>query len=374
MLFRQLFDPETSSYSYLLADEQTREAVLIDSVREQVERDVELIAELELRLVAALETHVHADHVTGAGLLRDRLGCRIVVGARTGVLTADRRVAEGDVVRFGRHGLEVRETPGHTEGCVTYVCGEEGMAFTGDALLIRGCGRTDFQQGNAAALYRSVRDKILALPDATRLYPAHDYKGRTVTTVAEERRFNSRLGDARELDEFVALMRSLNLPYPRRIDEALPANMASGVTVPEPVLPSGEPANGWAPVARTASDVPVVTAEWLGSHRAGVRVVDVREPPEFCGVLGHIEGAELVPLAALEAAAAGWDRDAAIVTVCAYGTRSGKAALLLREAGFERVASLHGGMVRWTELGLPAHEVRGGRDVQEAGAFLGLDI
>jgi len=374
MLFRQLFDPETSSYSYLLADEQTREAVLVDSVREQVERDVELIAELELRLQAALETHVHADHVTGAGLLRDRLGCRIVVGARSGVLTADQRVVDGDVVRFGRHGLEARETPGHTEGCITYVCAEEGVAFTGDALLIRGCGRTDFQQGDAETLYRSVREKILGLPPETRLYPAHDYKGRTVTTVAEERRFNPRLGDARALDEFVALMRSLNLPYPRRIDEALPANMASGVTEPEPVEPAADGADRWAPVARTASGVPVVSAEWLGGHHAGVRIVDVREPPEFCGVLGHIEGAELVPLAALEDSARGWDRDAAIVTVCAYGTRSGKAALLLHAAGFERVASLHGGMVRWAELGLPAREVRGGRDFQDAGAFLGLDI
>jgi sulfur dioxygenase len=374
MLFRQLFDPETSSYSYLLADEQTREAVLIDSVREQVERDVELIAELELRLQAALETHVHADHVTGAGLLRDRLGCRIVVGARTGVLTADERVAEGDLIRFGRHCLEVRETPGHTEGCITYVCTEEGLAFTGDALLIRGCGRTDFQQGDAEALYRSVREKILSLPAETRLYPAHDYKGRMVTTVAEERRFNPRLGDARAPDEFVVLMRSLHLPYPRRIDEALPANMASGVTEPELLRPSAEPADHWAPLARTSSGVPVVTAEWLGAHHAGVRVVDVREPPEFCGALGHIEGAELVPLATLEASARGWDRDAAIVTVCAYGTRSGKAALLLGDAGFERVASLHGGMVRWAELGLPARDVRGGRDFQEAGAFLGMDI
>jgi glyoxylase-like metal-dependent hydrolase (beta-lactamase superfamily II)/rhodanese-related sulfurtransferase len=374
MLFRQLFDPETSTYSYLLADEATREAVLIDSVREQVDRDAGLVAELGLRLVAALETHVHADHVTGAGLLRERLGCRIVVGARAGVLTADRRVAEGDAVAFGRHALEVRETPGHTNGCVTYVCHEEGVAFTGDALLIRGCGRTDFQQGDAATLYRSVREKILSLPDATRLYPAHDYRGRTVTTVAEERRWNPRLGDARSAEEFVALMRGLRLAYPQRMDEAVPANMASGVTEPEPlVAPPAEPA-GWAPVAWTASGVPVVTPDWLAAHRADVRIVDVREPPEFCGVLGHIEGAELVPLASLDAAARDWDRAAPLVAVCAYGTRSGRAALLLREQGFLRVASLHGGMLEWGERDLPAVDVRGGGDSQEAGAFLGMDI
>jgi len=374
MLFRQLFDPETSTYSYLLADEAGREAVLIDSVREQVDRDAELVAELGLRLVAALETHVHADHVTGAGLLRERLGCRIVVGARTGVLTADRRVSEGDTVAFGRHALEVRETPGHTDGCVTYVCHEEGMAFTGDALLIRGCGRTDFQQGNADRLYRSVRERILCLPAATKLYPAHDYRGRTVTTVAEERRFNPRLGDARSREEFVALMGGLRLAYPRRIDEAVPANMASGVTEPEPLVASPEPADRWASLGRTSSGVPVVSPEWLAAHRDGLRIVDVREHLEFCGALGHLDGAELVPLATLEASAREWDRAAPIVTVCAYGTRSGTAALLLRDAGFERVASLYGGMVRWAELGLPAVEVRGGGDSQEAGAFLGMGI
>ncbi len=374
MLFRQLFDLETSSYSYLLADETTREAVLIDSVREQIDRDSELIAQLGLRLLAALETHVHADHVTGSGLLRDRLGCLVVLGARTGVLTADRRVVEGDRVHFGGQVLEARETPGHTDGCVTYVCHEEGMAFTGDALLIRGCGRTDFQQGDAGTLYRSVREKILSLPAETRLFPAHDYRGRMLTTVAEERRFNPRLGDAHSRDEFVAMMRGLRLPYPRRMDEALPANMASGVTKPEPFAASREEAARWAPVARTPSGVPVVTAEWLAAHRAEVRLVDVREHLEFCGALGHIEGAELVPLATLEASARGWDRGPSVVTVCAYGTRSDKAALLLRDQGFERAASLHGGMVHWAELGLPAIEVRGGGDSQEAGAFLGLDI
>lgn len=239
MLFRQLFDLETSTYSYLLADERTREAVLIDSVREQLERDTTLIAELELRLLYTLETHVHADHVTASGLLREKLGSKVAVGAQSGVENADLRLADGEVLRFGSHRLEVRATPGHTDGCVSYVCAEAGMAFTGDALLVRGCGRTDFQQGDARRLFRSVRERILTLPDATLLYPAHDYRGRTVTTVAEEKRHNPRLGLARSEAEFAEIMRGLQLAYPKRMDEAVPANLRSGIAAPAPPATRG---------------------------------------------------------------------------------------------------------------------------------------
>jgi len=229
MLFRQLFDPETCSYSYLLADERSREGVLIDGVREQCERDVALLRELEVRLLYTLETHVHADHVTASGLLREKLGSRVVVGAETGVENADAQLADGTGIRFGSHWLEARHTPGHTSGCVTYVCSDAGLAFTGDALLIRGCGRTDFQQGDPRRLFRSVRERILSLPDDTRLFPAHDYRGFTVTTVGEEKRHNARLGLARSEEEFVAIMGSLRLAHPKRMDEAVPANLRSGL-------------------------------------------------------------------------------------------------------------------------------------------------
>ena len=205
LLFRQLLDPETSTWSYLLADRETREAVLIDGVLEQQERDLALLREL---------------------------GARIGVSAPAGVANADVPLGDGDLVRFGRHALEVRLTPGHTNGCASFVCHEAGIAFTGDALLIRGCGRTDFQQGDAHALFRSVRERIFSLPDATFLYPAHDYKGRTVTTVAEEKRWNPRLGLARSEAEFAALMAGLKLAYPKRIDVAVPANLESGLTIP----------------------------------------------------------------------------------------------------------------------------------------------
>jgi len=374
MLFRQLWDPDSFTYTYLLADEDDGQALLIDPVREQVPRDVQLLRELGLRLVYALETHVHADHVTGGGELRKLLGCQLVVGARSGVRTADIRVGDGDSIRFGRHVIEARETPGHTNGCVTYVSHEAGMAFTGDALLIRGCGRTDFQQGDARVLYESVRKKILSLPGATRLYPGHDYRGLTVTTVAEERRFNFRLGDAKTIDEFVGVMNNLRLAYPQRMDEAVPANLASGVTEPEPVGPVTTEAGAWAPVQRTASGVAVVPTTWVAEHLGEVRLVDVREHFEFRGPHGHIAGADLVPLADLEERARTWQRSAPLVTVCTYGTRSGKAAQLLEQRGFSRVASLHGGMMRWLEEGRPAVDVMRDRAPQDAATWLGMDI
>jgi glyoxylase-like metal-dependent hydrolase (beta-lactamase superfamily II)/rhodanese-related sulfurtransferase len=374
MLFRQLLDPETSTWTYLLADADSREAVLIDPVREQLARDLELLEQLELRLLYSLETHVHADHVTGGGGLRERLGCRIGLGSAAGVVTADLQLGDGERVRFGRHALEVLATPGHTRGCVTYLCREEGMAFTGDALLIRGCGRTDFQQGDARALYRSVRERIFALPDATRLYPGHDYRGRTVTTVGEEKRFNPRLGGSRGLAEFVALMEGLKLAYPKRIDEAVPANLCAGVTDPEPAEPSPRAEDAWAPLLRTRSGVPALGSDWVAAHARELRLVDVREAAEFRGSLGHLAGAELVPLAGLEGAARGWDRAAPILTVCTYGTRSGKAAQLLAGLGFSRVASLHGGLVRWTREGRPVVERRDEVGSQAADAWLGIDI
>jgi glyoxylase-like metal-dependent hydrolase (beta-lactamase superfamily II) len=234
LIFRQLFDPETSSYSYLLADEVTREAALIDGVREQLERDATLIRELELELRYTLETHVHADHVTSSGRFREALGSRVVVGAAAGVANADLELADGAALELGSLRIEARHTPGHTGGCVSWVCEAEGLAFTGDTLLIRGCGRTDFQSGDAHALFRSVRERIFSLPDATRVYPGHDYRGRTVSSVAEEKRFNPRLGLERSEQEFAAIMDRLDLAYPRHMDEAVPANLMSGLGAPAP--------------------------------------------------------------------------------------------------------------------------------------------
>jgi glyoxylase-like metal-dependent hydrolase (beta-lactamase superfamily II) len=231
VIFRQLIDPETSTHTYLLADRTSREAVLIDTVHEQFDRDRTLLRELELTLRYTLETHLHADHVTASGRFRKELGSKVVVGAACGVANADVALREGDRIRFGVYVLVAWPTPGHTCGCITYVCREEGMAFTGDALLIRGCGRTDFQEGNAATLFESVRKKIFSLPDETLLYPGHDYRGRTVTTVGEEKRFNPRLGLGNSKADFVSLMNQLDLEYPKKIDIAVPANLESGLAV-----------------------------------------------------------------------------------------------------------------------------------------------
>jgi glyoxylase-like metal-dependent hydrolase (beta-lactamase superfamily II)/rhodanese-related sulfurtransferase len=355
MIFRQLFDPESSTYTYLLADEETREAVLIDPVIEQVERDLELIRDLGLRLTHALDTHVHADHVTALGTLKARASCTTVLSERAGVGCADRPVKQGDRVKFGRYELEVRETPGHTNGCLTYVLGDRSMAFTGDALLIRGSGRTDFQQGDARTLYGSVHEQIFSLPDSALLYPGHDYKGRTVTSVDEEKRLNPRLGGGRTADDFVAIMAKLQLAYPKKIDVALPANLACGVPrgTPAAVIEGEAERAAWAPITVSATGVPEVAAEWVAANVGTFRLVDVREPSEWSGELGHVAGAELVPLATVSAAAGAWDRAAPIVTLCRSGGRSAKAWIALRELGFERVASMRGGMTEWGAQRLP---------------------
>lgn len=225
--FRQLFDNESSTYTYLLADTTTKEAIIIDPVLELAERDAQLIRDLGLTLKYAMNTHMHADHVTGTGLLKKLLpGSKSLISKSSGA-QADIYVEEGVDIQFGRHRLSVRATPGHTNGCVTYVSHEQGVAFTGDALLIRGCGRTDFQEGNSKTLYNSVHSQIFTLPDSFKLYPAHDYKGQTTTTVGEEKHYNPRL--TKPLDEFIKIMENLNLPYPKMIDRAVPANRVCGL-------------------------------------------------------------------------------------------------------------------------------------------------
>ncbi|MBL8722195.1 MAG: MBL fold metallo-hydrolase [Myxococcales bacterium] len=225
LLFRQLFDRESSTYTYLLADPDTGDAALVDPVLEQHTRDLALLEELGLRLRFVLETHVHADHVTAAGLLRERTGARTVASAR-GAPCADQHVGHGEVLRLGAHTITALATPGHTDDSLSYAV--DGRVFTGDALLVRGTGRTDFQNGDPRALYRSIHEVLLRLPDDTVVYPGHDYKGFTSSTIGEERRHNPRVAGKTE-EEFVALLNGLDLPPPKRLAEAVPRNRACGV-------------------------------------------------------------------------------------------------------------------------------------------------
>ena len=340
MIFRQLFDPQSSTYTYLLAD--AREAVLIDPVFEQARRDAALIDELGLKLVWTLETHVHADHVTGAWLLRNKLGSRIALSHHSGAEGADRYLKPQDRIALGKRHLDARPTPGHTAGCVTYVLDDQTIAFTGDALFIRGCGRTDFQGGDARTLYRSVRDRIFSLPDDCLIYPGHDYRGLSVTSVGEEKLYNPRLAESIGEGDFVGYMTNLGLPHPKQMDVAVPANLKCG----QPArLDASDP--DWAPLTYTFAGIWEVQPHWLEEHLHDVQIVDVREPAEFNGPLGHVPAARLVPLGTLNAKIAELDKTKPIVMVCRSGARSAQATVLLGKAGFEKVANLSGGMLRW---------------------------
>ena len=347
MLFRQLFDRVSCTYTYLIADEPSGEAVLIDPVFEQHERDTALIRELGVTLKYTLDTHVHADHVTAAWLLKQTLGSEIVLSKRYGAEHVDRPVDHGDVLSFGELALEVRATPGHTSGCLTYVLGSHGRAFTGDALLIRGAGRTDFQGGNAQVLYKSIKDQIFSLPATCALFPGHDYRGRTMTTVAEEQAFNARIGGKANEGDFVGFMNNLGLAHPKRIDIAVPANMICG----RPEVDEMPPASDWGPVLMTYAGIPRVDPEWVATHRDQVHVLDVRQQEE-CGN-GVIPGAICVELDQVRERASELPADRPIVTVCRSGTRSGQAAVILKQAGFTQVANVVGGMLEWEELSLP---------------------
>lgn len=224
MFLRQLFDRESSTYTYLVADRVTGDAALIDPVAEQVERDLGLIDELGFRLAWVLDTHVHADHVTAAGRLRERTGARTAASA-AGAPCVDRPLADGDVVTVGTVALEVIATPGHTDDSLSFRA--PGVVFTGDALLVRGCGRADFQNGDPAVLFASITGRLFALPDDITVYPGHDYQGRTASTIGEEKRWNPRLAGKTEA-EFVALMNGLGLPPPKQLAVAVPANRACG--------------------------------------------------------------------------------------------------------------------------------------------------
>jgi len=356
MLFRQHFDPQSATYSYILADTASGEAVLIDPVYEQVRRDSALLDELGLTLLYTLETHVHADHVTGAWLLRQRQGSQIALSSNSGAKGADRLLDHGDTITFGDRYLSVRATPGHTSGCLTYVLDSEDMAFTGDCLLIRSCGRTDFQGGDPGHMYNAIHTQIFTLPTACLLYPGHDYRGLTVTSVGEEKTYNPRLGGQLSQSDFAGFMENLGLDHPKKMDVAVPGNLKCGEPAGDQVA-GDEPT--WAPLTYTFAGILELLPRWLEENLGAAQILDVREPDEFDGPLGHIPGARLIPLGGLADRSDELDPGEPIVAVCRAGGRSAQATTILHRAGFEQVANLAGGMLRWRDQRCP---VEGGRD------------
>jgi sulfur dioxygenase len=234
MQLRQLFDKDSATYSYLLWDAVTHEAVMIDPVQEQSARDIKLIEELGLTLLYSLETHIHADHITGGGLLRERFSCQVGVHENALATCADRALKDGDQLRFGEASLTVLHTPGHTNTDISYLAGD--CLFTGDTLLIRGSGRTDFQSGDAGQAFDSITQKLFVLPDDLIVYPAHDYSGQTASTIGEEKKYNPRLGGNQTREGYVKLMSELVLDKPAKIDLAVPGNQRCGINTTEGLI------------------------------------------------------------------------------------------------------------------------------------------
>ena len=342
MIFRQLFDGTSGTYTYLLASRRGGEALIIDPVLERVERYLQLVRELDLRLVKAVDTHLHADHVTGLGALRDRTHCITVMGEHTQADVVSMRVAEGDYVGIEGVRLDVLYTPGHTDDSYSFLLADR--VFTGDTLLIRGTGRTDFQNGDPRAQYDSIFNKLMKLPDETLVYPAHDYKGESVSTIGEEKQFNPRLR-VKSIDEYVDLMNNLKLPNPKMMDVAVPANMHVGLRQEEIAR------QGWA----------LSVAEAMAMRgRNDVALIDLREKNER-EKHGVIPGSLHAPYPDLQEniSAGGMLHELAeatgkrIVFYCAYGERSAMAVQAAQDAGLKTACHIEGGVNAWKKANGP---------------------
>jgi sulfur dioxygenase len=342
MIFRQLFDSVSGTYTYLIASRHGGEALIIDPVLEKVERYLKLVEELDLKLVKAVDTHLHADHITGLGALRDRTHCITVMGEQTLADVVSMRVAEGDRVAIEGLSLDVLYTPGHTDDSYSFLM--NGRVFTGDTLLIRGTGRTDFQNGDPRQQYDSIFNKLLKLPDETLVYPAHDYKGDTVSTIGEEKLFNPRLRVG-SVDEYVDLMNNLKLPNPKMMDVAVPANVHVGLHQDEIAR------KGWA----------VSATEALALHgRSDIALIDLRERAER-EKHGTIPGSLHAPYPDLQEniSRGGMLHELATATgrrmlfYCAFGERSAMAVQAAQDAGLTSACHIEGGIAAWKKANGP---------------------
>jgi glyoxylase-like metal-dependent hydrolase (beta-lactamase superfamily II)/rhodanese-related sulfurtransferase len=327
----------------LIADDTTHEAIIIDPVFEQVERDLKLVREHGLKLKYTLETHVHADHITAAQTLKTFTGAVTAVSADCNAQGYDRMLKDGDVILFGHEEITVISTPGHTLGSVSFLWRDR--VFTGDTLLIGGCGRTDFQGGSAEALWSSITEKLLALDEQTLVFPGHDYKGRRLSSIGEEKRFNARLaGKSRE--EFIDIMNNLGLPMPKRIHEAVPANLEAGAV---------QAATHTEQIIETETAVQSTSATQLYEALAAgkVNILDIRTPGEFETL--KVAGSINIPLDRLNPVdvISRFGANAPLYCICQTGTRSQLAASKLRSAGMQRVIHVDGGTNAWVSGGFP---------------------
>lgn len=340
MIFRQLFDSESSTYTYLLAARHGGEALIIDPVLERVDRYVSLVRELGVRLVKAVDTHTHADHITGLGRLRDQTRCVTVMGSRSQVDVVSMRVDEGDAIDVDGLSLRVLHTPGHTDDSYSFLLADR--VFTGDALLIRGTGRTDFQNGDPYAAYDSLFNKLLRLPDETLVFPAHDYKGETVSSIGEEKAYNPRL-QVNSAREYADIMNALNLPNPRMMDVAIPANLKQGYAADDPVVAAGTLAAGEL-LAGTAERVFIDLREDCERQRDGVIPGSIHVP--YQRLDDYIK-----PGGTLSALAQQMQRE--LVLYCAFGERSALALKAMSDAGLSNVKHMAGGINAWATAGGP---------------------
>ena len=334
---KQLFDRESCTYTYLLIDAETGEGAIIDAVLETYDRDMQIINELGVELLYAIETHAHADHITSAGKLREMTGAKLVYGESTGIKAIDVPLKDGEIIQLGHYRIRAISTPGHTNGCTSYFC--DGMLFSGDTLLIRGCGRADFQDGDPGTLFDSITQKLFTLADDTIVYPAHDYNGRTSSTIGEEKTWNPRLGGGRSRDEFIAIMNNLNLDMPKRINEAVPANLSVGINFD---------ANRY---LLQDFDMDALYRVWQELPE-NVLVMDNRTPEEYAR--GHVPGSRNIPMGTeneLVDELKEYDR---IYVYCRSGRRAQTTTTNLSFQGLNQIVCIsHSGMPDWEKAGYP---------------------
>ena len=358
MIFKQLFDETSYTFTYLIADEDSKEALFIDPVNSHIDEYLALIKTLDLKLMYSLETHVHADHISASGLLRQATGAKTGIGLHCGAEMADYQLEGGEVFTLGSNLIvKTISTPGHTAGSMSFLWNDK--VFTGDALFIGGCGRTDFQNGSAGELYDSVTKKLFTLPGETLVYPAHDYKGSYVSCIFQEKMGNPRLA-GKTRDEFIEIMGNLNLPKPKLIDEAVPANLYCGIDEEEAsqladasefIQTSTERRGVQGNINRAKQqikEVDLIAAKQMIAT-GDVIILDVREKNEFN--LGFIENAIHIPRGeiktSVEALLSGKNKDSAILIYCASGNRSALAGQVMQDLGFSNIASLIGGYIGW---------------------------